>query len=139
MSAAVTAGQDLPPGALELIRAGSPQPKTENPIVAVRPAAVAPVVVPPSSPPPTAGTPAAALEKAVRPAAKPKTKTDEAPELVALVQDTYRLPAKYLEALAAAGFQRKMKRLRPFTKQDIVATALADWLIKEGFLEESAR
>jgi hypothetical protein len=139
MSAAVTAGQELPPGALELIRAGSPQPKTENPIVAVKPAAVAPAVAPPSSPVPSASASATAPEKTVRPAAKPKTRSDEEPEFVALVQDTYRLPAKYLEALAAAGFQRKTKRVRPFTKQDIVATALADWLIKEGFLEESAR
>jgi len=125
MSAAVAA-TPLPPEALDLIRAGNLQPKAANPVIA-------PIAAAPVSPPATP-----TREKAARP---PRTKArDEQPaEIVPLVQDTFRIPAKYIQALASAGFERKTKRIRPFTKQDMVTAALGDWLVKEGYLDESER
>jgi hypothetical protein len=41
---------------------------------------------------------------------------------------TFRLPADLSHHLMRAAVERKLKRERPFSQQDIVAEALQDWL-----------
>ena len=45
-----------------------------------------------------------------------------------------RISAEISTSLLMASMQRKIQRQHPFTQQDIVAEALADWLKKNGFL-----
>ena len=46
---------------------------------------------------------------------------------------TVRLDPDVAEALARASAQRKMKRLEPYTQQDITGDALKQWLREAGF------
>ena len=45
-----------------------------------------------------------------------------------------RVPAGLMEALLRAASERKIKRQRPFTQQEIVADALSTWLKRGGYL-----
>ena len=45
-----------------------------------------------------------------------------------------RLPAEIAHALLRASFDRKLKREKPSTQQDIAAEALSFWLKKHGYL-----
>jgi hypothetical protein len=54
---------------------------------------------------------------------------DEIP-LSVLVPQTYRLPQRLVEDLARAAIERKIKRRRPWSQQDIVAEAIKEWLRK---------
>lgn len=47
---------------------------------------------------------------------------------------TTRIPADISMALMAASMQRQLQNRTPYTRQDIVAEALADWLKKNGSL-----
>lgn len=47
------------------------------------------------------------------------------------VSMTFRLPAELSSRLLRASLDRKLKRERPFTQQDIIAQALALWLNKQ--------
>lgn len=49
-----------------------------------------------------------------------------------LVPITTRIKAPMMEALARASMERKLQRLEPYTQQDIVSEALADWLKAKG-------
>ena len=51
-----------------------------------------------------------------------------------LVFTSLRLPAEIPHALLRASFDRKLKREKPWTQQDIAAEALAFWLKKHGYL-----
>jgi hypothetical protein len=53
-------------------------------------------------------------------------------ESVGIVSATFRLPATLPPALLKASSDRKIKKVHPFTQQDIVAEALTDWLKKNG-------
>ncbi|MGE3312803.1 MAG: hypothetical protein AB7O66_22770 [Limisphaerales bacterium] len=44
------------------------------------------------------------------------------------VSMTFRLPADLPEALLRASMARKLRRLRPWTQQDIVTAAVREWL-----------
>ena len=46
----------------------------------------------------------------------------------AIVSVTFRLPARLSVRLASVSAGRKLQRERPFSQQDIVATALDEWL-----------
>ena len=46
---------------------------------------------------------------------------------------TVRLPAELPAALLRVAFERRLKRQRPFTQQEIVAEALRDWLERHGW------
>jgi hypothetical protein len=44
------------------------------------------------------------------------------------VPQTYRLPQRLVEDLARAAMERKIKRRKPWSQQDIVAEAIWEWL-----------
>jgi len=48
------------------------------------------------------------------------------------VSMTFRLPADLSARLLRVSLDRKLNRQQPFTQQDIVAEALADWIKKLG-------
>jgi hypothetical protein len=56
------------------------------------------------------------------------TTTASSPGTVSM---TFRLPAELSARLLRVSLDRKLKRLEPFSQQDIVAVALADWLKKQ--------
>jgi len=70
--------------------------------------------------------------EAEQPAKKrmPKQVTEEGEEspLPILVPQTYRLPQRLVEDLARAAMERKIKRRKPWSQQDIVAEAIGEWL-----------
>ena len=70
--------------------------------------------------------------EAEQPAKKrmPKQVTEEGEEspLPILVPQTYRLPQRLVEDLARAAIERKIKRRKPWSQQDIVAEAIGEWL-----------
>jgi hypothetical protein len=70
--------------------------------------------------------------EAQQPAKKrmPKQVTEEGEEspLPILVPQTYRLPQRLVEDLARAAMERKIKRRKPWSQQDIVAEAIGEWL-----------
>jgi len=46
---------------------------------------------------------------------------------------TVRLEPEVVDALSQASAQRKLKRLEPYTQQDIIGEALKQWLQNAGF------
>lgn len=123
---------ELPPGALEFIRAGTPQP--------VRPAGVpeVPAVVPSAPPAPAreaAPRPEAAGPKPVR--ARPGREAE--PELLPprnLVTLSIRVRPEIPDALLRAATERKLKRHKAHRQQEIAAEALTQWLTRHGYLDE---
>jgi transposase InsO family protein len=65
--------------------------------------------------------------EALQQAAKPKASKERAEETVSLVSMNFRVPASIPAGLLKASSERKMKKTRPFTQQDIVAEALTAW------------
>jgi|JI10StandDraft_1071094.scaffolds.fasta_scaffold151666_3 hypothetical protein len=55
----------------------------------------------------------------------------EMPEV--LVADSIKLPQALHRRLLRASSERKLDRRKPYTKQDIVAAAIDDWLSKHGY------
>jgi hypothetical protein len=110
----------VPPEALAIIEQGSPKPQTQNPTVSVD------SVKAQAAPTPR---PSAEMERL----AKAKTEKGREGESVAVVTMTFRVPATIPTSLLKASSERKMKKLRPFTQQDIVAEALTAWLQKNGY------
>jgi hypothetical protein len=45
---------------------------------------------------------------------------------------TFRLPSNIPGALLQASAERKIKKIRPYTQQEIVAEAVSDWLKKNA-------
>jgi hypothetical protein len=93
---------------------------TQTPTIAVDSAKVQPVAAPRAS------------DETQRPA-KARAEKDRGAETVAIVSATFRLPATIPPALLKASSDRKIKKIHPFTQQDIVAEALTDWLKKNGY------
>lgn len=54
--------------------------------------------------------------------------SNDTPAVSGSVSMTFRLPADLSHHLMRAAVERKLKRERPFSQQDIVAEALQDWL-----------
>lgn len=50
--------------------------------------------------------------------------------LPVLLPQTFRLPQRLVEDLARAAIERKIKRRKPWSQQDIVAEAIKEWLRK---------
>jgi hypothetical protein len=50
--------------------------------------------------------------------------------LTVLVPQTFRLPQRLVEDLARAAIERKIKRRKPWSQQDIVAEAIKEWIRK---------
>jgi hypothetical protein len=57
----------------------------------------------------------------------PQTEGEESPFPIRIPQ-TYRLPQRLVEDLARAAMERKIKRRKPWSQQDIVAEAIGEWL-----------
>lgn len=109
----------LPPEAEAIIAQGIPQPQTVSKPVTIDAISTQPL---PAAAPTTLPKPQAR--------AKPDKVSDEA-EVVS-VSATYRLPKELIAMLLKAASERKLKKLSPYTQQDIVAEALAAWLQKNG-------
>ena len=59
---------------------------------------------------------------------KQVNQTEEESPLPIRVPQTYRLPQRLVEDLARAAMERKIKRRKPWSQQDIVAEAIGEWL-----------
>ena len=121
---------ELNPEALAFIKEGTPKPQVEK--SAAEPSAVKTELAlvaeetfdeePVEEPPKLTRTRATA----------PKAETFVAAP--GLVFTSLRLPAEIPHALMRAAFDRKLKREKPWTQQDIAAEALSLWLKKHGYL-----
>ena len=136
MSEALVQTDKLSSEALAFVKAGTPKP-----VATVQSPASEEKIVPIRTAPPVAAMPEApvALATEVPPLAKPvrKAAREKEPEpavSAGLVSMTFRLPAEIPAGLIRASADRKVKRVRPFTQQEIVADVLSQWLKKEGFM-----
>ena len=130
MSAALRTA-DLPPEMLAFVKAGTPQPQ----IVSVT--RENPVQPEPASGKTTESTPAVPprFEEEER-SRSTKPRISREPEPVAhpgLVSLSIRVPPEVPEGLVRASAERKIKRLRPWTQQEIVAEAITQWLKRNGY------
>jgi hypothetical protein len=120
---------DLTPEAQAFLKAGTPKPLVERP--PTEPPAVKSELAPASQeslPEPS---------EAPFPQTRPKPVSPKAEAFVAapgLVFTSLRLPAEIPHALMRASFDRKLKREKPWTQQDIAAEALSLWLKKHAYL-----
>jgi hypothetical protein len=114
---------NLPPAAIALIKEGSSKPQT----------AVAALTPSPSINLQETTVPKQASEPSL-PVVKIKSHKEKPLETAGLVSLNCRLPAEIPLALLKASSERKMKKIRPFTQQDIIAEALTDWLTKNKFM-----
>ena len=140
MSQALQTPIELPPEAVELIQAGTPKPSARSRCLRSQPASVN-LAIPDK--PQTVGfelngmavkTAEAAEQTAKPPKAHAGTKVaDEIPDPGRFVSASFRLPLEILNALVRVSAERKIRRQKPFTQQEIVAEALAQWLEKNGF------
>src|SRR5262245_53940971 len=130
---------NLPDEALAFVKEGTPKPKAQNPqLSTVPPSDEKPSVPSPpmkSEPASPAGEEAAESEsspsgeRARQTRPKPREKTDEGSVGGSgFVSMTFRLPSEIPPSLLRASSERKIKKLRPFTQQEIVAEALSQWL-----------
>jgi len=112
--------RSVKPDALAIIEEGAPKSQLPNPTIKLDSANVQPVSAP----------------KPAEPQRPVKPKNDKAKEMedVAIVSATFRLPANLPPALLKASSERKLKKIQPFTQQDIVTEALTEWLKKTGYL-----
>lgn len=141
MSVALQAGNELPPEAFALIREGTPKPLQAHPSIPVAipsplVASQAAVPSPPQPAQPVAVATEPPEEKPEAKAAKPKKIREREPEPVAsnaLVSMTFRVPAELPSALVRASADRKARRIRPFTQQEILSEALVQWLKRNDY------
>lgn len=142
---------NLPPEAIDLIREGSPKPRVALEVVegpgAKEPLAPDQTVAggetgrdaAPAAPT-EAAEPAVRKKREVRASTKaPAEKFAVGAEAAAgLVSVTFRLPGHIPAGLVRASADRKVKRLRPYTQQEIVAQAVGEWLKEQGYLASGA-
>lgn len=81
---------------------------------------------------PAASTERKAESKSGRKPPAPKISIDLEPGAVPYAPSTFNMPCIVLDALRDASHARKKVRAQPSTQQDIVRTALIEWLAKEG-------
>ena len=132
---------ELPPEALTVIKAGTPKPQSGQSVFGERSAlemAATKTLVLETDPaaPALEQTDAALVEPAkVAKRLPAKEKMSELPSLGGTVSASFRLPVEIPNALVRASAERKVKRQKPFTQQEIVAEAVTQWLRKNGFLD----
>lgn len=90
-------------------------------------------------PPAPAKETEATVEGAKGGKAKLQREKESEPVAVGVVSMTFRLPADIPSGLLRASTDRKIKKLRPCTQQEIVAEALFQWLARSGYLDAGAR
>ena len=128
---------DLSPEELAFIRAGTPQPKLVE-------------ITPQTKPPPTAATEDTADSLDTRPertqkpeslekarALKPRATREREPESTPLahrINLSIRVPTEIPEGLLRASTDRKLKRIKPSSQQEIAAEAISEWLSRHGYL-----
>jgi hypothetical protein len=112
----------LPPQAVALIKEGTPRPQTPSPTISAIPAVSTTTPTGPAKP---AAEPVAA--------AKPKATKPASEDAGVLVPLTFRVPKGLPQVLLSASVDRKLKKIKPYTQQDIVTEALSDWFQKHGY------
>jgi hypothetical protein len=116
------------PEARDFIQAGTPKPQFVQPQPEKMEGEAPPALVPESEIP--AIDP---VEKKQAPTPEPvlavHQSAGESP-LPVLVPQTFRLPQRLVEDLARAAIERKIRRRKPWSQQDIVAEAIKEWLRK---------
>ena len=110
------------PEVRDFIEAGTPKPQFVQTQPERAEGEASPALLP--EPPKTVNDPAEKKQILRQPA-------DEIPSPV-LVPQTFRLPQRLIEDLARAAIERKIKRRRPWSQQDIVAEAIKEWLRKHA-------
>ncbi len=120
LSAALQTGSLTGP-ALDFVKAGSPRPVAE-----------APTAFAPPARPPEVEAPRLTGERVD---SCPRPSEGLATELeTSLASVTVRVPRVVPPGLLRASVDRKLKRQRPWTQQEIVGEALLDWLRRHGYL-----
>ena len=120
LSAALQTGS-LTDAALDFVKAGTPTPAADAVVSTAVPAKPAAVEEP----------------RPVAKGAKPRLRLGEESEGEAeagLISLTVRVPRIVPPGLLLASVDRKLKRQRPWTQQEIVAEALTHWLQEHGYL-----
>ena len=125
---------DLPPEAVALIRAGTPQPLMAHPA----PAPIAATSAESEGVSENAGERIVA-DKTPRRSAKPRALPEREAEPEPAGSGaalTVRLPGNLPQQLLRASMTRKLCRQRPYTQREIVAEAIRDWLKRNAGEEE---
>lgn len=118
---------DLPPEAADFLRQGTPKPKT----VSALPESSIPVSVDENQENVEIRP---KLNRVERTSNVPKEKQPPEPIVPArLVSLTVRVPAEIPDNLLRASVDRKLKRQRPSTQQEIAAEAIVQWLHENGY------
>ena len=131
---------ELPPGAMDFIKAGTPRPmnptalaEPPSPVAELRPASLArketPVMA--SDSVPTDAEPLPIKPNRPRSMREPEL---EVMPLRNLVNLSIRVRPEIPDALLRASTERKLKRLKAHTQQEIAAEALTQWLTRHGYL-----
>lgn len=136
---------NLSPEAIALIKEGSPKPKVEAPVIAAAPEGAPEKTIDLSlvrekraeEAAVTEKEPGAAQSEAVKaPKGKPAREKELSPVATpSFVSMTFRVPPEIPEGLLRASMERKLKKVRPATQQEIVAEALSEWLKRNGYLK----
>jgi hypothetical protein len=136
---------NLSPEAIALIKEGSPKPKVEAPVIAPAPEGVPEKTIDVAlvrekraeESDVSGKEPGATSSEAVKaPKAKATREKDLSPMATpSFVSMTFRVPPEIPEGLLRASMERKLKKVRPATQQEIVAEALSEWLKKNGYLK----
>lgn len=120
----------LPPEALALIKEGNPKPMSASTALA-EPAPRVHAVMELEE--------ADALDRP-RPARQRSPREKPEPMPSQIVSMTVRVPVELPNALLRVSVERKLQRQKPFTQQEMVATAVREWLRRNGYADpESER
>jgi len=114
---------NLSPEAMAFLSPGSAEPMAQ-PLSPTIPPPSAPVAWPMPSPAPECAPNPRVVESPPAPS----------PATGALVSMTFRVPVEIPSALVRASAERKVRKQRPFTQQEIVAEAVQQWLKANGFM-----
>lgn len=120
MSSAISVAD---PDVKEFLKAGVPAPKIAQPKAVEEP------------PVPVAPQPQAAVEaSSEKPKAKAKSAApvEDRPEATMTV--TFRLPERLVRAMISASADRKIRRIKPSTQQDMAALAIEEWLNQNALM-----
>lgn len=135
MSAALRIS-DLRPEEVAFIKAGTPQPKLVEPAddTGTPPAPAEDKVTEVTNTEPTAVSKPESSGKP-RPL-KPRMNREPEPEPLAhRINLSIRVPVEIPEGLLRASTDRKLKRIKPNTQQEMAAEAITEWLQRHGYLQ----
>lgn len=126
---------ELSPAALAFVREGKPEPKVANSSLSIVPAKELNVEKDGAIPDASAEKPVVEKLEPIRPRSKGTREVMvETITPLNLVSLSIRVPTEIPDGLLRASVDRKLKRQRPFTQQEIAAEALRLWLRKNGYL-----